>query len=112
MSTPRTGPGPGALERYLAHLRNERRLSPHTLAAYRRDAELLCALAGGRALEGHCVITKGELARPHRPEELEAKFMQLGVPLWGEPVTRRLLQGCLAMEKTADMSRFAQEFDL
>ena len=51
MSTPRTGPGPGALERYLAHLRNERRLSPHTLAAYRRDAELLCALAGGRALE-------------------------------------------------------------
>ena len=51
MSTPRTAASPGALERYLAHLRNERRLSPHTLAAYRRDAELLRALAGERALE-------------------------------------------------------------
>ena len=51
MSTPRTAASPGALERYLAHLRNERRLSPHTLAAYRRDAGLLLALAGERALE-------------------------------------------------------------
>jgi integrase/recombinase XerC len=51
VSTPRTAASPGALERYLAHLRNERRLSPHTLAAYRRDAELLRALAGERALE-------------------------------------------------------------
>ena len=50
-TTVRTIGGPGALERYLAHLRNERRLSPHTLAAYRRDAELLLSLAGGRALE-------------------------------------------------------------
>ena len=45
MSTPRT------LERYLAHLRNERRLSPHTLSAYRRDADLLVALCGDRTLE-------------------------------------------------------------
>ena len=48
MSTPRT---PGAIERYLAHLRNERRLSPHTLSAYRRDADLLVALCGDRPLE-------------------------------------------------------------
>jgi hypothetical protein len=38
--------------------------------------------------------------------------MQLGVPLWGEAVSRRLLQGCLTIEKTPDMSRFAQEFEL
>ena len=48
MSAPRT---PGAIERYLAHLRNERRLSPHTLSAYRRDADLLVALCGDRPLE-------------------------------------------------------------
>jgi integrase/recombinase XerC len=48
VSTPRT---PGAIERYLAHLRNERRLSPHTLSAYRRDADLLVALCGDRPLE-------------------------------------------------------------
>jgi integrase/recombinase XerC len=43
---------PSPVERHLAHLRNERRLSPHTLAAYARDMRLLQALAGGRAVEG------------------------------------------------------------
>jgi integrase/recombinase XerC len=37
-----------ALERYLAHLRNERRLSGNTLAAYARDGALLASLAPGR----------------------------------------------------------------
>ncbi len=46
MSTP-----PSALERYFSHLRNERRLAGHTLAAYARDAKLLTGLAGSRALE-------------------------------------------------------------
>ncbi|QJR16292.1 tyrosine recombinase XerC [Usitatibacter palustris] len=40
-----------ALERYLAHLRNERRLSGHTLAAYARDGALLPGLAGDRAMD-------------------------------------------------------------
>ncbi len=39
-----------ALERYLAHLRNERRLSGHTVAAYARDGRTLAALAGQREL--------------------------------------------------------------
>jgi integrase/recombinase XerC len=39
---------PSALERYLSHLRNERRLAGHTLAAYGRDAKLLTGLAGER----------------------------------------------------------------
>ena len=46
MSTP-----PSALERYFSHLRNERRLAGHTLAAYARDAKLLTQLAGLRPLE-------------------------------------------------------------
>src|SRR5512141_1070205 len=40
---------PGALERYLAYLRTERRLAAHTLAAYGRDGALLAALAPGRS---------------------------------------------------------------
>jgi integrase/recombinase XerC len=43
---------PSPVERYLAHLRNERRLSPHTVEAYRRDAALLRSLAGERPIEG------------------------------------------------------------
>ena len=39
-----------ALERYLAHLRHERRLADHTLAAYARDAAVLQTLAGDRPL--------------------------------------------------------------
>ena len=69
-------------------------------------------MSSGKALEGRCTITKGEPSKPHRPEELRAKFLQLGAPLWGEPVTSQLLQGCLTIEKTPDMSRFAEGFDL
>jgi integrase/recombinase XerC len=51
VSTPRAPAAPSAIERYLAHLRNERRLSPHTVEAYRRDAALLQALSGERPIE-------------------------------------------------------------
>jgi integrase/recombinase XerC len=46
VSTPRS-----ALERYLSHLRNERRLAGNTLAAYSRDGALLAALADGRPMD-------------------------------------------------------------
>jgi integrase/recombinase XerC len=41
---------PSAVERYLTHLRTERRLAGNTLAAYSRDLGLLIELAGERAL--------------------------------------------------------------
>jgi integrase/recombinase XerC len=41
---------PSFLERYLAHLRHERRLAQHTLDAYARDGGMLLALAGERPL--------------------------------------------------------------
>ena len=44
-------PPNSALERYLGHLRGERRLAANTLEAYRRDGALLAELAGGRPLE-------------------------------------------------------------
>ena len=43
---------PSALARYLDHLRHERRLADHTLAAYSRDGAMLAALAGDRPVEG------------------------------------------------------------
>ena len=42
---------PVAVERYLDHLRHERRLADHTLKAYGRDAALLSGLASGGPLE-------------------------------------------------------------
>ncbi len=38
--------------RYLAHLRTERRLSPHTEAAYRRDLDALVAFCEGERIAG------------------------------------------------------------
>lgn len=82
----------------------------------RYPAEQVCdlriVLAGGRVHEGRCTVTKGEPSKPHAPEELEKKFMQLGVPVWGEAVARRLLGGCLKLEELPDFSRFAGGFDL
>jgi len=77
-----------------------------------QPVDLRIAMSGGQVHEGRCTITKGEPSKPHSPDELTAKFMQLGAPLWGEAVTRRLLQRCLTIEKTPDLSRFAEEFDL
>ncbi len=77
-----------------------------------QPVDLRITMSGGQTIEGRCTVTKGEPSRPHRPEELEAKFMQLGAPLWSEQVARRLLQRCLDIERTSDLSRFAEEFDL
>jgi len=82
----------------------------------RYPAEQICdlriVLSDGRALEGRCTITKGEPSKPHRPEELRAKFMQLGAPLWGETTARRLLDECMRIEELPDLSRLAERFDL
>jgi 2-methylcitrate dehydratase PrpD len=81
----------------------------------RYPAEQVCdvrIVTAGKALEGRCTITKGEPSKPHRPEELRAKFLQLGAPLWTEPVAQRLLEGCLRLEQLPDFSRFAEGFDL
>jgi 2-methylcitrate dehydratase PrpD len=94
--------------------RVEVREEPSYTARYpaEQPCDVRIVLSGGQALEGRCTITKGEPSKPHRPEELQAKFMQLGAPLWGEPVARRLLEGCLKLEELPDFSRFAQGFDL
>ena len=63
-------------------------------------------------LEGRCLIMKGEPANPHQPAELEAKFMQLGVPVWGEDMTRQLLAGCMQLERLPDFGAFADGFNL
>jgi 2-methylcitrate dehydratase PrpD len=77
-----------------------------------QPCDVRIVMSDGQTLDGHCTITKGEPSKPHQPEELQAKFMQLGLPVWGEPVTRRLLEGCMRLEEMPDFSRFAEGFDL
>jgi 2-methylcitrate dehydratase PrpD len=82
----------------------------------RYPAEQVCdlriILADGTKLEGRCTVTKGELSKPHSPAALEAKFLQLGVPVWGEEPARRLLAGCLGLDEVRDFAHFSRGFEL
>ncbi len=94
--------------------RVELREEPQYTARYPAEqrCDLRIVLDDGAALEGRCMVMKGEPPRPHGAHELEAKFMQLGAPLWGEATARRLLSGCLRLEDIADFGGFSRQFDL
>ena len=49
-------------------------------------------LRDGAAFEGGSRVTKGEPANPHKPEELQGKFFDLGEPVWGGSVTQNCLK--------------------
>ncbi len=52
-------------------------------------------------------MTKGEPAKPHTPEELTTKFLELGEPVWGHDVTRGLHAGLMKLEEIGDFRAFA-----
>ncbi len=77
-----------------------------------QPCDLAITLADGTTWEGQCIVTKGEPANPHRPEELEAKFFDLGTPVWGNDVTKRLFDGLRNLETIPDFGAFAGQFSL
>ncbi len=73
---------------------------------------LRIVMRNGAVHEGNCTVTKGEPGNPHRPEELTAKFFDLGVPVWGTPVTQQLYDGLMRLEDAVDFRAFADQFNL
>jgi len=73
---------------------------------------LRIVMRDGTAHTGECVVTKGEPANPHKPEELTRKFFELGEPVWGNAVTRTLYEGLMQIEDISDFRAFANEFTL
>jgi len=69
-------------------------------------------MRSGAVHEGYCVVTKGEPANPHKPEELTAKFFDLGEPIWGKDVTQSLHEGLMRLEEIPDFRAFADRFAL
>jgi hypothetical protein len=55
---------------------------------------------------------KGEPTNPHKPEELKAKFFELGTPVWGARVTDKLFDGLMGIETVPDFAAFANTFEL
>lgn len=61
---------------------------------------------------GRCVVMKGEPANPHQSADLQKKFFDLGVPVWGEATTRKLFDGLLDVENIPDFASFAEDLRL
>ena len=69
-------------------------------------------MESGTAYEGQCVVTKGEPGYPHTPEELTAKFFELGQPVWGSGATQKLYDGLMRLDDIAEFQAFAALFNL
>ena len=83
----------------------------HTAAypAHQR-CDVTIHLHDGRALRGRCEIMKGEPRNPHSPRDVENKFFDLTVPLWGSERARKLYAALLGAESIADFRAFSDEF--
>lgn len=74
--------------------------------------DVVIHLNDGRAIRGRCEIMKGEPGNPHRPEEVEKKFYDLTVPVWGAERADKLYKALLGLEDTADFRAFGVDFAL
>jgi 2-methylcitrate dehydratase PrpD len=63
-------------------------------------------LNDGRTIRGRCEIMKGEPGNPHRPEDVEKKFYDLTVPVYGESRATRLYRALLSLEDNVDLRVF------
>ena len=85
--------------------------SAHT-AAYpdKQLCDVVVHLTGGGTVRGRCEIMKGEPGNPHRPEEVEKKFYDLTVPVWGAKRADALYSALLRLEDVADFRKFGTDF--
>jgi 2-methylcitrate dehydratase PrpD len=74
--------------------------------------ELKIVCKDGMILSGRCDITRGEPGNPHAPGEIERKFNQLAIPVWGEQRTRDVYARCMQLESIPDMRAFAPDLNL
>ena len=78
----------------------------------KQRCEAVIHLNDGRALRGRCEIMKGEPGNPHRPEEVEKKFYDLTVPVWGGRRAHDLYSALLTLESVTDLRDFGAGFAL
>ena len=87
---------------------------PEFTAAFhaRQLVELAIVCKGGDILRGRCEVTKGEPANPHAATDIERKFDQLAVPVWGNANARKIYDACMAVDTIANLSAFCAGIDL
>jgi len=87
---------------------------PGLEARYPREqiADLAIHLTGGQVLRGRCEVMRGEPGNPHDPRDLERKFYDLTGPVLGRPLSERLYEGLMSLERIADVRAFTTECGL
>ena len=78
----------------------------------RQLCDVVIHLAGGTAVRGRCEIMKGEPGNPHRPEDVEKKFYDLTVPVWGSRRANDLYSALLRLEEIPDLRAFGADLAL
>ena len=78
---------------------------PQFTAQYpaKQIVELTIVCKNGMSLNGRCDITRGEPANPHAPADIEKKFYQLAMPVWGEARARNIHKACMNIESMPDL---------
>lgn len=71
----------------------------------RQEVEMDIHLRDGTRYDGRCVITSGEPTRPHRPADLDRKYRDLAVPLWGRDNAEVMREALLHIEGCTDMRK-------
>ena len=90
------------------------REDPAHTARYPKETpcDVRVVMKDGTVHEGRCTVMKGEPTNPHKPEDLQGKFFELGMPVWGEPTTKKLFEGLMDVENIDDFAAFADSFSL
>lgn len=78
----------------------------------RQPARIKILLKDGTVYEGGCDIPKGEIGNPHAAEDVERKYYQLAVPVWGEALAREARDTCMNLESVPNMAESSQRLAL
>ncbi len=78
----------------------------------RQLCDVKIILRDGLSFQGRSERMKGEPENPYGPDELEQKYYELAIPVWGEALARRLLSDCMRLEAIADFRAYSSTFDL
>ena len=66
--------------------------------------DLRMQLKDGRILQGQCQLTSGEPGRPHAQADLDRKYLDLSVPLWGSARAEQLRTALMNIERCPDVA--------
>jgi 2-methylcitrate dehydratase PrpD len=66
--------------------------------------DLCMQLQDGSRIDGACHITSGEPSRPHAQADLDRKYEDLAVPLWGAERAHQLKAALMNIERCTDVS--------